>query len=315
MSMELPTETVLAGARPLAQHCEQLAARGPRPEERAEALTLWRREFTRALSQDLEGLLAGDRPGVTIDEPEMISGSEVFSRIGPVAANSLLRCGIDERTVLFSIDWPTAIALTDRSFGGEGVPGKEPPEQLPRSAALLVDQLSASIAQAITRAGIGEAGDLEATTLTGDVIVRSESASRLKPFGPDCNCQLFSLRILAGKDKHWDALIAVPDETLDALLPGAKTVKSDRPAASPEQAARTAPFSGIPLGLGAVLAEFELSLNRLDDLAPGDQIPLSVARDIPLRLGDEIIAHGSLGSLEDRMAVRITRFPDQGALS
>ncbi|MCK0129418.1 FliM/FliN family flagellar motor C-terminal domain-containing protein [Erythrobacter sp. F6033] len=311
MSMELSSEKAFADARPLARHCDELARRGPRPEERAEALSLWQREFPRALSRDLESLLAGGRPTVTLADAKAMKGEQVFARIGPVAANSLLRCGSDNRTVLFSMDWPTAVALTDRSFGGEGALGEEQPEQLPRSAALLLDQIATAIAKAIARASAGEASGHDGDEPQGEVIVRSESASRLKPFAADRDCQLFLLRIVARNDASWEAFIAVPDDTLGVLLAGSNSAPNQAAKLTPDQAALASPFSGIPIGLEAILAEFELSFTRLDDLAPGDHIPLTIARDVPLRLGDETVALGSLGSLEDRMAIRVTRFPSQ----
>ncbi|TRD11058.1 hypothetical protein FGU71_03790 [Erythrobacter insulae] len=309
MSMELNPDTAFADARPVARHCDELVMRGPRPEERAEALSLWRREFCRALSQDLEGLFAGERPGIVLAEPEIVQGAEVFARIGPLAANSLLRCGADDRTVLLSLDLKTAIALTDRSFGGSGKLSQDVPDQLPRSAALLMDQVATRIAKAIASASSGGIVSAEDSEADGDVIIRSESAARLKPFGLEASCAVFVLHMSAGSDAHWDAVLAMPSERLDALLSGAAKIQCDRKPISPDHASQLSPFAEIPLGLEAVLAEFELSLGRLESLAPGDQIPLCVARDIPLRLGTETIALGNLGTQEDRMALRITRFP------
>jgi len=58
-----------------------------------------------------------------------------------------------------------------------------------------------------------------------------------------------------------------------------------------------------------VLAEFDLSLARLQTLGPGDTIPLAMDRQVPLMVGDTVLAHGAVGTAEDRMAIRLTRFP------
>lgn len=289
-------------ARAVAQHCAELTERGPRPEERAETIASWRRDIGRALAQEFAGLLSGGHINVSISEPEWQSGEEVFHCIGPIAANSLLRCGLGSQTLLLSFDYATAIALTDRSFGGDGAHSGEPVESLPRSAALLIDQASTLVAQAIASASQNG----ENAVPKGDVIVRSESATRLKPFGADTPCALFTLVFAEGERAPWTGLLAISTEHLDGLLPGlgngGAKPNSGRSSRNGEQA-----FGAIPMPLKAVLAEFDLSLNQLEKLSPGDEIPISVPRDIPLRLGSRVIAHGNAGTQEDRMALSLTR--------
>ncbi|MEM7665635.1 MAG: FliM/FliN family flagellar motor C-terminal domain-containing protein [Pseudomonadota bacterium] len=293
-------EQTFEPARPLAQHCAELTATGPRPEDRSEFLTIWRRDVGRALSEAMGSLLAGERMSVSLGEPEWITGAQVFDRVGKVAANSLIRCGEASKTMLLSFDFATAEALTDRSFGGDGAMPEQPAEQLPRSAALLIDQAAMIIAQAITDVSCEE-GAVEAR---GDVIVRSESAARLKPFGPATPCALFVIELTAENGASWKSLLAMPADRLDGMLPGLGAAKSSGSAA---QASHSGAFDTIPLPLEAVLAEFNLSLGKLDQLAPGDEIALTVPREIPLRTGSTMLAHGSVGTLEDRMAVRLTR--------
>ena len=74
---------------------------------------------------------------------------------------------------------------------------------------------------------------------------------------------------------------------------------------------RPRPSPRSPLPLHVVLAEVDLSLARLQTLAPGDRLPLTMGRQVPLMMGEKLVAHGSIGALEDRMALRLTRFPPQ----
>lgn len=304
-----------APARPLAQHCAELIRQGPRPEERAQLLASWRRDVTREIAQDLGELLSGAKLKVSLSEPETVNGAQVFERIGAVAANCLLRCGGAERTLLLSFDLATAIALTDRSFGGEGEVELDPPESLPRSAALLIEQAAKSIAQAITRVSAG-GGSAEAK---GDVIIRSENAARLKPFEPHAPCALMTLELTEDKPDAiallpWSARLALRAERLDDLLPGLGSAAS----ATEETAAPAGSigaFAAIPLPLEAVLAEFDMALGRLERLRPGDHIPIPVAREIPLRVGNRIVARGRVGTLDDRMALRLTSGIAKGVAS
>jgi len=285
--------------------------------------------LARMLADDLSGLLSGDRLDVSVSEPEMLTGGAAFARIGPIAANSLLRCGASGETALLSFDFATAIALTDRSFGGDGKSAPHAPDQLPRSAALLADEAAAMIAGAITRASYGDAplptgprtgGRTGARTgpqsratkgalQTGEVIVRSESAGRLKPFEPDAPAALITLIIANQQGCEWCAVLAIAAERMERLLPQPGMAPRRLATARTSATGLAAPFAAVPLPLHAVLAEFDLSLARLQTLSPGDTIPLAMGRQVPLMIGERLLGHGSIGTQEDRMAIRLTRFP------
>jgi flagellar motor switch/type III secretory pathway protein FliN len=298
-------------ARPAAQHCRELTQRGPRPAERTALLAAWRRDLAKALAEALGILLAGERLTVSVPEPETVPGRDALARIGPLAANSLLKVGDTGETALLSFDFATAIALTDRSFGGDGRVQSHAPDQLPRSAALLVDEIAAIIAQCITRASRGDQPPPAGGRPCGEVLVRSESAVRLKPFEPDAPTLLFNLSIADRQGYEWRCLLALAEERMQRLLPApdrAPTPGGMRARRRPADPL-AAPFAGVPLPLRAVLAEIELPLVRLQSLAPGDMLPLVINREAPLMLGETLVAHGSIGTLENRMALRLTRFP------
>ncbi|MFO6446339.1 FliM/FliN family flagellar motor C-terminal domain-containing protein [Erythrobacter sp. NE805] len=301
-----------AAARIAAQHCPELTSRGPRPEESAALLAAFRRDLARLLADDLSALLSGDRLDVAIGEPESLSGADALRRIGPVAANSLIRVGATGETALLSFDFATAIALTDRSFGGDGRTGGGVPEALPRSAALLVEETATMIAAAITRASYGDQPPPIATASAkaGEVIVRSESAARLKPFALDDEALFFVIEIANRQGCTWRAGLAMAAARVARLLPGGSRRVAPRPRVPrPPASGMAAPFSEMPLGLHVVLAEFDLSLARLQTLSPGDTIPLTVGRQVPLMIGETVLAHGSVGTAADRMAIRLTRLP------
>ncbi len=302
-----------AGARAAAVHCAELTAhssgRGPRPEESAALLVAWRRGLARLLADDLSGLLSGDRLEVRIGEPETLSGAEALKRIGQVAANSLIRVGASGETALLSFDFATAIALTDRSFGGDGRIAGGMPEVLPRSAALLVEETATMIAGAITQASYGDMPPPAGTNAGGEVIVRSESAARLKPFALDAEALFFVLEITNRQGCTWRTTLAVAAERMTRLLPGGGRRNVRQRAARTSASGMAAPFAEVPLPLHVVLAKFDLSLARLQTLGPGDMIPLTMGRQVPLMVGETVLAHGSVGTAEDRMAIRLTRFP------
>ncbi len=304
-----------APARAAAVHCAELTARGPRPEESAALLAAWRRDLARLLADDLSGLLSGDRLEVRISEPEKVTGAEALKRIGQVAANSLIRVGVTGETALLSFDFATAIALTDRSFGGDGRMAGGVPEVLPRSAALLVEETATMIAGAITHASYGDMPPPSGSNAGGEVIVRSESAARLKAFALDAEALFFVLEITNRQGCTWRAALAVASERMPRLLPGGGRRSARQRGARTPATGMAAPFAEVPLPLHVVLAEFDLSLVRLQTLGPGDMIPLAMGRQVPLMIGETVFAHGSVGTAEDRMAIRLTRFPQSSPAS
>lgn len=301
-----------APAQRAAVHCAELTTRGPRPEENAAMITAWRRDLARLLADDLSGLLSGDRLDASVSEPERLSGAEALRRIGPLAANALIRCGASGETALISFDFATAIALTDRSFGGDGRITGNIPEALPRSAALLVDETATMIAGAITRASFGDMPPPSGMAQGGEVIVRSESAARLKPFALDAEALFITLEIANRQGSTWRASLTLAAERMARLLPGGGRRARPRNSRSPATG-MAAPFATMPLPLHVVLAEFDLSLARLQTLAPGDTIPLTMGRQVPLLAGETLVAHGSVGTAEDRMAIRLTRIPQSAS--
>lgn len=297
-----------APARAAAVHCAELTTRGPRPEESAALMAAWRRDLARYLADDLSGLLSGDRLDVDVTEPERLTGADALRKIGPLAANSLIRCGATAETALLSFDFATAIALTDRSFGGDGRVSGHVPEALPRSAALLVEETATMIAGAITAASYGDMPPPAGPSTRGEVVVRSESAARLKPFALEAQALFFVIEIANRQGCTWRANLAVAAERMNRLLPGTgRRVRRSAPRAP--ATGMTAPFADMLMPLHVVLAEFDLSLARLQTLAPGETIPLAMGRQVPLMVGETLVGHGAVGTAEDRMAIRLTRIP------
>ena len=295
-------------ARAAAVHCAELTTRGPRPEESAALMAAWRRDLARLLANDLSGLLSGDRLDVSVTDPERLTGADALRRIGPLAANSLIRCGATAETALLSFDFATAIALTDRSFGGDGQVTGNLPEALPRSAALLVEETATMIAGAITAASYGDMPPPAGASMRGEVVVRSESAARLKPFALEAQALFFVIEIVNRQGCTWRANLAVAAERMTRLMPGMGR-RARRSAQRAPATGMTSPFADMLMPLHVVLAEFELSLALLQPLAPGETIPLAMGRQVPLMVGYTLVGHGAVGTAEDRMAIRLTRIP------
>ena len=51
----------------------------------------------------------------------------------------------------------------------------------------------------------------------------------------------------------------------------------------------------------------QISFAAVAALEPGQILPVSVARRVPLRVGEHTIAHGTPGAMDERIAIQITQ--------
>ena len=56
----------------------------------------------------------------------------------------------------------------------------------------------------------------------------------------------------------------------------------------------------------AILVNAAIPLSRLTQLQPGSVIPIAINRSIPLLVEHAVIAHGTAGEVDDRIALEIT---------
>ena len=288
--------------RALANHCPELF---PAEQGQAEQREADRAEFTgtlaKNLSQHLQGSLAGEKLAMSITANGAETASSLGQRVAAQSANFLLLCGARQTPFTVSFGLKTAIALTDRMFGGTGAPPDEEVETLPQSARLVLDQLAQNIATAL-RDAAGVEGPVE-------VAAQHASFARLEAFPRGDYCLSWDVKVQQKGAQDWQMQIAAREADLDALLGGDKSARSKQ-----QQQPRSPfdkPFGDIPLPMRAVLAEFPLPLSRLSRLKPDDLIPLALARQVPLQLGTRIFAHGSIGTQDDRIALRLGKIMEK----
>ncbi len=297
MKMALDIDRSFTAERVAAQHCEELTMRAASPEERAEQASYWCSAIAEYVAGETGQLIQAAPLRVTVEGPQTVSGARALEQIGLGGVNCLLRCGGEDRTAVFSVETGQAIALTDLSFGGIGTTPESLPERMPHSAMLLVEQIAGQFAQAAAHSS----GDSDEQG--GQVVLRSENAKRIAPFGKTDQVAVFILAISASQDRIWRATIAMPEALSDILIQAAmgSTASADKQKCDTSKSA----FTAIPFSLTAALAEFELTVDRLKQLAPGDEIPLAIGRNVPLFVNDLPFANGTIGSSGDRFALQL----------
>ena len=105
----------------------------------------------------------------------------------------------------------------------------------------------------------------------------------------------------------WTITLALPFATLaDLFGHGTRAPAAHDPGSSAANPAAE-PYAAVPLPLTAMLVDMNISVAALAALEPGQILTVAVARNVPLRIGNTTIAHGSIGAQDDRIAIQITQ--------
>ena len=287
-------------ARPVAVHCaELLPCTAPSCDHLAiagEVAGMVAGTLGACLAPIAHGPALAATPGAAANGA--VSG--LINRLGRQSAHCVLTIG--QAALLLSVDFRAALALTDRAYGGSGEVPNPLPASLPMSADLTLRQFQDSLCH-------GLATGFAHLPTPPAVNRRGCDLGRLDPFRGRNDCVTIDLAVAQDGHDPWTVTLAASLPDLERLADALATP------AAPKAASRTpadpldGPLADLPLLARAVLGEARLPLSRLARLAPGDLLPLSIARHVPLRIGETIVAHGAIGSHDDRVALQIVRTP------
>ena len=286
---------VSANGRAIAHHCAELTGRAAPSELPDTRFAEAGADLARSVAASLGALLGGVRLRVACSAVENVLPDTLAERNAGIAANCLLRFGDAGPQVLTSIALRELLTLTDRVFGGEGEVMDSLPEEMPLTADLVASQIDQLLSGAFAAA--------VAPLAEPQVAARSPNYARLAPFTPGEECCAFTLVISEPDRPDW-AITLVADATNFAALFAVEPKRAPAPTRVDPFAE---PFADLPLALEATLAEMMLPLARLSDLKPGDTIPLALFREVPLKISETTFAYGSIGAVDERVALQLTR--------
>ncbi len=287
--------------RPLAQHCTELMRTGPGLAELLPHLESAGERLARMLAIALAPLLGGEIPAVRSGVSRACDAGGLMVEVAPLAANSLMVAGPHDALLLVSIDAGAVLRMVDRAFGGKGTAPSPMPESFPISAELMVARLEVLIAAHMATA-LGVEGESTIRPLR-----RDGSLQELAPFAAECPLGTICLSITESQCEPWEILLAFPVPTLAALLGQGQRQPAARSAVSGPADPASEPFGDVPLPLSAVLVDMRMAVSAISQIGPGTILPVAVARSVPLRIGEKAIAHGTIGALDDRVAVQIIK--------
>jgi flagellar motor switch protein FliM len=301
-----PERSFLA-ARPLANHCAELlcAGAGSAVQSGPDLLRALAGRLADILPPRLAGLSGGEPPVIQPGEAEECDASALSGRIAPLAANCLLGGQAPGQAVLASIEAEAVFRMIDRAFGGAGRVPEPLPATFPLTAELMIARL-----ESVLSAALAEAVPAAAPFLP---LRRDASMPRLAPFPAAEPLALVTLSLAEADGAAWRITLAVPRDLLaqwSAARPHQKPEAGGVPS-SPETPADplAGPIGEVPLTLRAVLVDMPMAFSALSKLQPGQVIPVAVARNVPLCLAERVIAHGTVGGLDDRVALQINQLP------
>lgn len=285
--MSQPLHHFIAAGR-AAQHCSELTTRGPGPVElRARWAALGPR-LAEALAPRLAPLLGAAR---TTD----IESTAAEALPGGLAAHALIAREGCPGLFHLVIEGTALLQAVDRAFGGSGQPPHPLPDKLPASALLLAQRIESTVCEALA----------EALPCPAEALAIYHSAKRATAFPASTEeSAVLTLDVRAGNGTTLTLTIALPAAALAGWMNGsAPRTRKSRTAADPA----AAPFGELPLPLKATLVDMTVPLSTAAGLAPGVVLPVAVARAVPLAAGTSVIARGTVGHQDDRVALKLTQ--------
>lgn len=289
----------IVAERALAQHCPELLKGSVSQPDRKQAIAEWLSELSAAFGEELRSLLIGPRPVVAAEHMGAQTAASLEQSLKDGHIHYLVSGGGAPSRVVAAFDIKTALALTDRLFGGSGTVPEQMPERLPQSASFAVER--------VVRALVRSVDALAPDTLSDATIQSHQSLARLEAFPRGDYCCNVTVTIEQDGFEAVTMSLLILEAELHALVDGKPAAGKREASAAHVERVRQAPFNSIPLEFRAALAELQLPLEQIAGLKPGQMIPLALRRDVPLLMDDRCFANGTVGTIDDQVALRLTQ--------
>ncbi|CAM4155914.1 Flagellar motor switch protein FliM [Novosphingobium lubricantis] len=289
-------ERALVAERAIARHDAALLRPGPNVADLVPALARMSERMARILRDALVPLLGGAEPQVASMKPSETDFADFCSEIPRLAANSLFHIG--NAPFMATIEGENVLRLVDRAFGGPGDTPGSLPKEFPLSADLMIGRIEQMLGSCLAQAlGAAAGGTIRA-------VRRDTSLAQLQAMPDATRIASLAFNVTEPGRMPWGIALAFPFDTLAQVFAHGE---SSRPPRAPRGPASPvdAPFGDVPVEVSAVLVDMRLPLAAISRLEAGQVLPVSIARNVPLAIGGKTYAHGSIGALDDCVAIQI----------
>lgn len=292
--------------RVAAQHCPELLRGTRQAADPLKELARLGQRLPELLELHFGTLCAGARAEVRVGEPVEMQAGAVSDKRGDQVLNGSIAIGPKEVMMIASLPRRAVLGLVDLALGGTGKDCQLSTGRLPMSAQMMFGRFEKMISGVLAQAmGIADP----------ETVRPKPSASGIDMGTPFAGCRrtILPLEVTIGDNQPWEIALVFPGSSVAALVanqPETRATKmaSDGAERDPAGASPNAePFGGIPLPVRAILVDMAVPVSTLSRLKPGMVIPVAVARSVPLVAGDQVIAHGTVGAMDDRAALQLTR--------
>lgn len=283
-------------AQRAAVHCDALMRRRAAPAELVPGFERLGERLAAALGRAVAAAWSDPLAEARSLGVRELGCADLAEACGPLPAASAHGFGRSGRALFVAVDGRGLLEQLDRAFGGTGDIGDQLPAALSSSADLLARRLERQVASTLST---------ELGGIAFEEPVRGGEFAKIVPFATDAALALLSFEILPADRRPLRIVLAIETEALEELLPHNAVPRPSR--VRRETGPGVAPFSELPLEVSATLVDMSVPISRLAGLAPGAVLPITVARSVPLHIGDAIVARGTVGEIDDHAAIEITQ--------
>lgn len=243
----------------------------------------------------------GAKPMVAVRPAETIN-FDLWSAMAPgFASLNVYRLSPLKGMMLLKMDPQMVSVLVDRFFGGStGRPSQR------NEFTYGEERIIARVADAVMDALVSSWREL--VELEVSLVGRETDPQALAIAETNDQMLVQTIDIRLGKEEPWAIDLMFPVVSLRQIEPLLAQGGLGEGCPDPLWRARLADrMQDIPLPARTVLARPTLQIDELMELKPGDIIPVSIARSLPLIVGSRVIAHGTVGEQNGHAAFRIEK--------
>lgn len=292
-----PEGTFIA-ERVAAQHCAELLRGTRQAVNPLKELALLGGRMADLFAPRLAQLCAGAPAVVEAGEAVELAANAGHDRRAEPVLNTVLQVGPRDVMLIASMPRRAVLSLVDIALGGSGKEWALPGGKLPVSARLMHGRFEKLLVAMLA----------EVLELPDPEMVRLKDAGPLADTGtPFAGCKrtVLPLQISLAGGEPAELTFVFPGSSLATLFAGRAAQASAAAPAIGKPSPMAEPFGGIPLPLRAILVDMAIPVSTLSRLRPGMVIPVSVARNVPLIAGGQVVAQGTVGAMDDRTALQI----------
>lgn len=284
-----------------ANHCEELLGAASAAPDLADGFA----RFVRDLAEQSRSPLAALCDDASLETEVIESGPRLASDwLAAVDAGGIHTFhAADGSGPGFVVSTPICeiAARFDRILGGPGNVDQAC-RVLPASAARFARQFDGCMSDALTCAGRRTTG----------VAATSDAVHDISPFAADETVWALEFEVRpAGATRGWPIRIAATQDTIADIVGAGPAAPTNARSIGSRGLAGSA-IGEMEMPLRAVLVDLPVSVASLARLSTGSMIPVAVQRSVPVMIGDTTIAHGTVGELDDRVALELTQISVSG---